>query len=333
MKNTANSEHPFSWKALMRILFMSLAIILAWKAGDALVSILIAIVMAVSIHPIVTFVNKKTGIPVIISIFLVLLLLLVPFIIIGVSFVPLLIKQFPDLVNAINSGVTHLPYVPESWRNFDLTQFLQAHSSSLLASTQTVASSIFNVITIIIMTVYFVYESDKLFDLMLKISPPHDRTYLRKMILEVGNVTGKYIRGNVLISIICGVVIYIGLAIMDIPFALPLAIFAAILDLLPIVGQTIGSIPALIIAFSISPLKGFLVLALHLAYQISENAFISPAIYNKVLDLYPAIIIVSVIIGGSLFGILGAFLALPAAAAIPVIIRYNRSYEKRHETN
>jgi predicted PurR-regulated permease PerM len=125
-------------------------------------------------------------------------------------------------------------------------------------------------------------------------------------------------------------VVFISLSILGIPYALPLAIFSGIFDLLPLVGSTIGAIPALLIAFSISPMKGLSVIILFLLYQQVENAIISPAIYNKALNLYPAIVFLAVIIGASLFGILGAFLALPIAASIPAVVLYIENYNHRH---
>jgi len=143
-------------------------------------------------------------------------------------------------------------------------------------------------------------------------------------------VTGKYIRGNILISVICGIIVYAGLVLLHVPFALPLALFAAIFDLLPLVGQTIGAIPAVIIGFGVSPITGVLVIILHLIYQQVENNIISPMIYNKALNLFPSVVFLSVLLGASLFGILGAFLSLPVAASIPAIIDYSKNYKMRH---
>lgn len=318
-------EETFSWKALIRILTMGLLIILAWQASSAIVMILISIVMAVSLYPMARALSKKTGLPFLASIFLVLIIILVPFIFLGFSFIPAFIEQFPDLLKVISSIISRLTFLPPSVANFNIGQFLQANYSSLIASTQTVALFFFNLLTIVIMTVYFIYEYDQLVELILNFVPSHRKTKLKALLLEIADVMGKYIRGHLVISLICGVVNFIGFSLIGIPFALPLAILCGILDLLPIVGQSIGAIPVLIIGFSISPLKGILVLILNIAYQQVENAFIAPVIYKKVLDLFPSIIMVSVIIGGSLFGILGAFLALPVAAVIPVIIRYNKS--------
>ncbi len=154
---------------------------------------------------------------------------------------------------------------------------------------------------------------------------------MRQALTEVAHVTGRYVIGNIVISLICGAVLFIGLFAIGVPYAFPLAAFAALVDLLPLVGGTIGAIPALIIAFGISPAKGLFVLILHLAYQQTENAVLSPAIYNKALNLSPALSFLSVIIGGTLFGIMGAFLALPIAASLPVVIKYQEGYGKRKE--
>lgn len=323
-KNMKIPEHPFSWKALIRILTMALFIMLAWKASDALVIILIAVVMAVSLHPMAKGLTKKTGLPFLASIFLVLIIILVPFVFLGFTFIPAFIEQFPDLLKVIGSIISSLTFLPPSVANFNIGEFLQANYSSLIASTQTVAMFFFNLLTVVIMAVYFIYEYDQLLELLLNLVPSKKQAKLKALLLEISDVMGKYIRGHLVIASICGITNYIGFSLIGIPFALPLAILCGILDLLPIVGQSIGAIPVLIIGFAISPLKGILVLILNITYQQVENAFIAPLIYKKVLKLYPSIIMISVVIGGSLFGVLGAFLALPVAAVIPVIIKYKK---------
>src|ERR1019366_3888970 len=109
----------------------------------------------------------------------------------------------------------------------------------------------------------------------------------------------KYIRGNLAISVICTFIIWLGLFLIGIPYALPLAILTATLDLLPMVGPMIGAVPALILGFSISPIRGVIVLALYLAYQETENALISPLIYNKALNISASLSFLSVVIGGA----------------------------------
>ena len=190
----------------------------------------------------------------------------------------------------------------------------------------------FSVLTTLFLTFFLIYDYEKLFELFLNIVPGRERTKVKELLEEVSVVTGKYIRGNLLISLICAVVVFAILTVLHVPFALPLAIFASVMDLLPLVGQTLGAIPAVIIGFGVSPLTGLLVIILHLAYQQVENGIIGPLVYKKALNLYPSVSFLAVLLGGSLFGILGAFLALPVAASIPVIIHYHKNYKARHET-
>ena len=222
----------------------------------------------------------------------------------------------------------------QSWfGNFNLFAYFQSHFDYTTATTTTVniAFLIFSIISTIVLTFFLMYDFERLFELSLHVVPGRERGRIKELLREIGLVIGKYIRGNLLISVICGIIVFVGLSLLHVPFALPLAIFAAIIDLLPLVGQTIGAIPAVIIGFGVSPITGVLVIILHLLYQQAENGIISPMIYNKALNLYPSVVFLSVLLGASLFGILGAFLSLPIAASIPAIIHYHKNYKLRHD--
>ena len=322
-------EHPFSWEALTRIVCMGIIVYLCWKVLGVFPIILIAFVIAAALYPIVKKLQKKTKMPLIAAIFVILILPIVPFILLGVMFVPRVANEVPILLTSLHSISAHSTLVPSFLKNFDLIAYLQTHFDYTNA-TVNIAVVIFSVISTIVLAFFLMYDFERLFALFLHVIPSREREKVKELLEEVAVVTGKYIRGNVLISLICGAVIFVGLTIMHVPFALPLALFAAVLDLLPLVGQTIGAIPAVIIGFGVSPLIGVLVIALHLLYQQAENAIISPMIYNKALNLYTSVSFLSVLIGGGLFGILGAFLSLPVAASIPAIVEYHKNYKRRH---
>ena len=322
-------EHPFSWEALQRIVIAGLVVLLAWRLGDVFLDILIAMVLAAALYPLVKALSRK--LPFILSIILVILALVIPIAVFAYFFIPSFVREFPGFITSLDKTISQLPFAPVSWRNFNIVQYLQTNASIVLDSTESILLAVISTITVSILTFYFIFDFERLFDLFMNFIPRKEQPKVRGVLEEVAVVTGQYIRGNILISLICGAILLIGLLILGIPYALPLAIFAAVLDLLPLVGGTIGAVPALFIAFGISPTTGFLVLALHLAYQEAENAIISPAIYNKALNLSPSLSFLAVIIGGSLFGIVGAFLALPVAASLPVIFKYKEDYEKRNE--
>jgi len=307
---------------------MSLLVFLVWKMIGVFIIILIAIMLAVATYPIVKTVDRK--LPLLLSIILVFAVFLVPFVLLTIFVLPDLIRQLPELLNTLRPIISQFQFFPESLKTFDFAQYLSSHTADLLTSAQTAFSIILSIVEILALMFYFILDHERLLRLFLKLFPLSERKKIQNVLSDLAHVNGRYIRGNLLISLICTIVVFIGFSLLNIPYALPLAVFAGITDLLPLVGSTLGAIPALIIAFSISPLSGFSALVLHLAYQQTENAIISPLVYNKTLSLYPALSFLAVIIGAELYGIVGAFLALPLAASIPVLVGYAHGYSKRH---
>ena len=321
-------EHPLSWEALTRVVVVGIIVLLCWKVLSILPVIIIAAVLTVSFYPIIKKLKRATKIPLILSIFLVFIVPMIPFIYLGYIFIPRIAIEIPNLLTSLNSIISHSTF----FGNFNIFAYLQSHFDYTTATNATIniALVVFSIVSTIVLTFFLMYDAERLLELFLHIVPGRERDKIKELLKEIASVIGKYIRGNLLISVICGIVVYAGLSVLHVPFALPLAIFAAIIDLLPLVGQTIGAIPAVIIGFGVSPLTGVLVIILHLIYQQVENAIISPMIYNKALNLFPSIVFLSVLLGASLFGILGAFLSLPVAASIPAIIHYQKNYKQRH---
>ncbi len=324
-------EHPLSWEALTRIVLVGITLLLIWKALGAVVVIVVALVLTASLHPVVWKFHIKTKFPILLSTFVVLLILLIPFAVLGFALIPNLNSQLPQMLTSINSTMSNLPYIGHYLTNFNIVSYTDSFSGDPIASSNAILQIAISVLATLVLTFYFVYDYERLLKLFLSIFPFQEKEKLQGFIEQVAKVTGQYIRGNVIISGITFLVIYVSLLALHIPYALPLALFAGVFDLLPLVGSTIGSIPAFFVAYSVAPVYGISVLIIHLVYQQIENAIISPAIYNKALNLYPALGFLAVIIGASLFGMLGAFLALPVAASIPVIVSYHENYKSRHK--
>jgi len=206
-----------------------------------------------------------------------------------------------------------------------LTDRLPSIASSslgrILGITRSVASVIFNMLTIGILTVYFLMALPRgertAEDLIGGEHPQRNVLILREALERVGG----YVSGNIATSIIAGVVSFIFLRILGVPFAAALAMWVAIADLIPTVGATLGAAVAVIVAFFSSVGDGIITIIFFVVYQQVENYVIVPRVMRKAVDLSPAAVIVSVLIGGSLAGFAGALLALPLAAAAKVVIR------------
>jgi predicted PurR-regulated permease PerM len=251
----------------------------------------------------------------------------------GLLVIPPLVREVSQLASDIPGYVARLQhdngFFGDLERKYHLSQKLQSliqdlpskASSSLgtiLGFTKSIASTIFNSLTVTILTIYFLLAASRLRALALALirTDEGDRVF-DEALAKIGG----YVSGNITISVIAGVAAWIALTILGVPFAAALAMWVAIADLIPTVGATLGAIPAVIVAAFSSLGDGIATLVYFVVYQQVENYVISPRVMAKAVDLSPAAVIVSVLIGGSLAGFAGALLALPLAAAAKVAIR------------
>ena len=321
-----NKEHPLSWNALGRVVIVALGLYLAWRAVGVLIALLMAIILATALFP---FVRKlRNHMSLLAADIIVFGIVLVPLVLFIVVLAPRIVSEFPALLAALHQILAHANFLPEQLRSFDAVAYFSSHSGDFVSSASSVALGIVEVISVFFMAFYFVLDNERFLAFFVELFQRSEHKKTRDTLMELSRLNGQYIRGNVVISVICSAYLFVVLVVLGVPFVLPLAIFAGIMDLLPLVGSTLGTLPALVLAFTISPLTGVLVIILHLIYQQLENVVISPAIYRKTLDISPALCFLSVLVGGGLFGILGAFLALPVAASLPAMVRYYQEYQK-----
>lgn len=313
-------EHPLSWFAIFRVVTVGLALFVIWKILGVIIIVLLSMMLAAALYPIVKSLGKK--LPFTIAATIVILLLFLPIILVFITILPNFINQLPSLIKTLDAIVKSSSLVPNILKTVDINPYVQNTGTYILDSTSKITNYAATLTTIIFLTLYMLIDSTKLRKIFLEFVPKERRKRAEQLLRQVITINGHYIRGNLIISFICAAVITTGLLLLKIPFAVPLGIFAGIVDLLPLVGAVIGIIPAGIIAFAISPVTGILTILLFILYQQFENNILSPHIYNRVLDLSPALSFIAVLIGTSLFGIIGAFMALPVAASIPTIVRY-----------
>ncbi len=247
----------------------------------------------------------------------------------------------PPLVDQVTEFATNLPqyvqdlaesnerireYVTEqniAERLQEATREIPAQIGSSLGTVLGVAgsvlASIFNTITVLVLTVYFSLSFTRMREGSMRLIPKSKRERVQAIVDPILTKIGGYIAGNVVISIVAGVVSFAFLAIAGVPFPVALALWVAIADLIPLVGATLGAVPAVIVAFFDSLPTGIATLAFFAVYQQVENYFIAPRVMTKAVDLSPAAVLVSALAGAALLGVPGVLMAIPAAAAIKLI--------------
>lgn len=183
-----------------------------------------------------------------------------------------------------------------------------------------VLSSIFRVVTIIVLTIYFSSSLARIREGGLMLVPRSKRARVKELLDPILEKIGGYIAGNIIISLIAGSLAFIFLTIAGVPFPVALALWVAIADLLPLVGATLGAIPAVIVAFFVSAPVGLAALVYFVLYQQVENYLIAPRVMTKAVDLSPAAVLLAALSGAALLGFVGALMAIPAAAAVKLIV-------------
>jgi predicted PurR-regulated permease PerM len=186
---------------------------------------------------------------------------------------------------------------------------------------KSVAAAVAALITIIVASLLMIlYGPDMLAGGLGLLSPPRRRR-MEAVLRDCARALTGYVFGNFVISIIAGGVTFIALWILGVPFRGVLALWVGFADLIPLVGATLGAVPAVLVAFLHSTTDGICVLAFFIVYQQFENHVLQVQIMAKTVQINQLVVLVSILIGVELFGLLGALLAIPAAGVIQVIVR------------
>ena len=185
-------------------------------------------------------------------------------------------------------------------------------------------------VTILMLTVYLVVEGPSVATAMVSFFPRKNRLQVRQMFSEIGDQVGAYLRGQLVTSFLAGLVTYIVLWVLGVPNALALAWIMAILDALPIVGPILGIVPAVVSAYGVSDQKAIYVLTALVLYHQLESYWIVPRIYGRALALSPLTVLLSILIGATLLGMIGAFIALPFAAMVPILMRHLNQWRNQN---
>ena len=177
-------------------------------------------------------------------------------------------------------------------------------------------------VTVLMLTVYLVVEGPAVATALVSVFPRENRLQVRQMFGEIGDQVGSYIRGQLITSFLAGIVTYAVLSALSVPNALALGWLMAILDAIPIVGPILGIAPAAVSAYGVSEQKAIYVLIVLIAYHQLESYWIVPSVYGRALQLSPLTVLLSILVGASLLGMVGAFIALPFAAMMPILLRH-----------
>ncbi len=240
------------------------------------------------------------------------------------AIVPVLIGQLDEIVATLPEIIEEVRAGDGWWAGlvdrFDWSTVMDAAGSGLLPAVGGMAGTVFNAVTVLIVTPYFAYAFPSIKRFILRMLRREDRPEFLRMVNESVDRISGYIAGNLVVSAIAVVVSFVVLWLMGIRFPLALAFWIGITDLIPVVGVFLGAAPVVGLAALDGTGMMIAAIAFIVVYQQIENYLIGPKVMKHAVDLSPPSVIVALMIGGSLAGVLGALLALPVAALVKIVI-------------
>lgn len=299
------------------ILFTIITLLILWfiyQVLDILIFIFVAFILMSAFKPIVDFFESK-GLPRIAGALTIYLLFLSVLVLLVTIFLPPVVSQSAHFVDTLPVFLrTALPFV-----NID-TQTITAQigiiGQNVFKVTIDIFSNIISIVMIIVVSFYLLLER-KHVSIYLKdlFGPAIGEKFLTGM-EKIEERLGAWVRGQVMLGLIIGVLTFMVLIALGLPYPLTLAIFAGLLEVIPIIGPIISMIPAILIAVTISPLMAGITLASYLVIQQLEAHIVVPVMMKKVAGLPPIVTIIALMMGAKLGGIVGALLAIPLLLSI-----------------
>lgn len=306
-----------SHKTIIFITVFILALWLTFLIRDLLLILFVALILMSALSPMVKFLNKYK-IPKAIGI-------ATTYIIIIAVIVGLLAIVVPPLVEETSRLLLTLP--PRFDQLFNLVAIdrsvfdtqIESFSKNIFSITLSVFDNLLTIIFLLVITFYLILERENLEERLSSLFVGREEN-VKRLIVQIEEKLGGWLRGQLFLSLVIGLLSYIGLTILGIPYALPLAVIAGVLEVVPVIGPIISAIPSILVALSISPVLALGVAAMYFVIQQVENNIIVPQVMKRAVGLNPLVVILAIAIGSRLLGFAGALLAVPIAVVLQIVV-------------
>lgn len=338
----SNQGISISTETIIRVILILLAVGFLFLVKDVLALFFVAIILASAFDPLIDW-FQKFRIPRAASIIGVYIVF---FIVIGgaiylltgpiVTQVKDLSRAFPEIYTKIQQGLQVISgsVTKEniSTSFLDITKGLTAATSSIFNVATSIFGGIISFFMVLVITFYLTVEEDGMKRFVKSITPLKNQKYISDLIGAMQKRMGYWLRGQLFLSLIVFVMVYIGLTLLQVKYALILAVVAGIFEIIPFLGPWISAIPGIFFAFSQSPTTAIFVAILYFAVQQIENNLIVPKVMGKTTGLNPLVVILALLMGARLAGVIGALLAVPVALAVSVYIETVIASKKAKES-
>src|ERR687889_340598 len=327
------------------------ALFLLWQGGIFVCWVVIALFLAAVLNPAVNWLQRRHRLvkrPLAIALTYLGLVVVVLFVV--VIFLPLLVDQINGFIRFVNTAA-QAPEGPTEYIKglakdnglgglvqridtelSDLRKQLGEVVGNLFSATGQIAVSAAGFVaalaTVLTLTFFLILGADRYVDAGVGLFSERHQPLVRRILGQAAGAISGYVTGNLAISVICGVTTFVVLLILGMPYAAPLALLVAVLDLVPLVGATLGGALLVIVGLFVEPWKALVLLVFVLVYQQVESSMLQPLVYSHAVQLSGLAVLIALLVGGQLLGIPGALLAIPVAEIIRILITEIRDYRR-----
>lgn len=242
-------------------------------------------------------------------------------------------NRFPEISKNVDDFLS-IYKIPTANLTQSLTGEFSQFGGSAIRLTFGVFGAVISTITLLVLTFYMLLQWQNVVHLISSAFSVKDERRMIKILNDIQRGLGAWVRGELTLVLVIGLLSFIGLTILGIPYALPLAVIAGVLEIVPVVGPIISAIPAILSALLISPVFALATAALYFVIQQLENHLVVPTVMSRAVGLNPLVTIIALLIGGRLIGIGGAILAVPIVVVAKIILSdvlENRTPKEVHQ--
>jgi len=313
------SKIEISYKTFIFVAILVASIWFFVQILDIVLLLFISFIIMSALRPLVELL-VKWKIPRVIAILLLYILLLGAIAGVLAGVIPAVATQTTHLVQTLPGTIERVAPTLNFNIN-DFTQQITPISQNLVKVTVGIFSNVFSVITILVFAFYFLLERKNTEQTLAQIIGKEKAENFMTVLVKIEDRMGYWVQGQLVLMLVIGVFSYIGLLILRIEYALPLAILAGLLEIVPTIGPIISAIPAILVAIATSPIQALTVVILYIIIHQTENGLIVPFVMKKSVGMPPVLTIISLMVGARLAGILGAVLSVPIVLIIQELTR------------
>ena len=321
--------------SIFRAIVMVLFFILLYILKDVLIVFLLSLIVASAISPFANWLDQR-GFPRLWGVLLLflavlgLIALIVSLVIPSISTdVDQIVATLPAVFDKVSTSLENVQQGAPSYLDFVsevqnilgvLSSYLQQSSQSVIGLVVGIFGGVVSFIAVLVLSFYLSVTKRGVENFLDSVVPEKYESYVKDLWKRTERKVGLWFQGQLLLALIVGLVVYVGLSLMGIKFALTLGFLALAFEIVPVVGPILAAIPAVILAFLQGPSMGLWVIVFYVAVQQLENHILVPVVMGKTLGLNPVVVIIALLVGGNLAGIVGMILSVPVATAIVEVI-------------